>query len=568
MPVNFLPELIFIIIAAFIGGFVARSIKLPPVLGYIASGIVFGVLGKNFFHSYDTLVELSQMGISLLLFTMGFEISLETFKKVHKKVFVIGILQVLLTMIGLLPVFLLFNFDTSTSIFFAYITSFSSTVVIVKVLEGKGLLHNFPGTHVFIYLLLQDLFVVPIIFLLPLIFSQNGLSSADIIHFLFIALKPLIIFIFLYSFSKLFLSKFLNLLFKYPSHELNTLATIFIAALSIGLLESVGLPQSIAAFLAGVLISEQGKNLGPLAEIRPLRDILLVLFFVTTGMLLQFNFVLSHIGIILLLAFCILVVKYSIIFLLLMTGNYFPSASVFISSNLTNIGEFAIVVAQIALVSNFITDNSYNILLSVFIISVLLIPLWITYAKAFQEKIIHTWLFSFLLKNHPERFKTIQFNNMKNHVIICGHGRVGQQVRALLDLAEIPYAVIDFDKKAVSDLTHLNKFALYGDPTDDEILKAANVQYAKVLVIAIPEIASQKKITELARHMNHNIIIICRSHREESKADLMNLGVTSVIVPEFEAGLKIGDLVLENLDIDRTKTSSFIKHIRKQHSVQ
>ena len=158
----------------------------------------------------------------------------------------------------------------------AILFSFSSTAVVVKILEEKGLLNDFPGNNVFILLLIQDIFVIPVIFLLPVLFSKEGFTPVGVSAFALAVARPLVIFALIFIFCKLFLSKILRFVFKYPSHELTILATIFTAAVSIWVFTSVGLPSSIAAFLAGVLTSEQGKNLAPLSEIRPFRDLFLV----------------------------------------------------------------------------------------------------------------------------------------------------------------------------------------------------------------------------------------------------------------------------------------------------
>src|SRR3990167_8082615 len=348
MPAHLLTEILFIIIAAFIGGFLARSLSLPPILGYIFSGIVFGIVGKNLLHSYDSLLILAEIGVPLLLFTLGFEISYDTIKKINKKIFVVGLIQILITTLALFPIFILFNFDIKISFLFATLFSFSSTAVVVKILEEKGMLNDFPGSHVFIFLIIQDIFVVPVIFLIPLLFSGNTFGVEQLGGFLLSALKPLVIFVAIFIFSKYFLSKLLNVLYRYPSHELNILATVFIAAVSITLFQYVGLPQAIAAFLAGALISEQGKNLAPLSEIRPIRDILLVLFFVLTGMLLDVNFLFNNILTIVAITLVVLVVKFLAIYFAMRNSGYISTPAVFVSSHLSNIGEFAIVIGQLA----------------------------------------------------------------------------------------------------------------------------------------------------------------------------------------------------------------------------
>src|SRR3989338_9873952 len=386
MPSVFLSEIILITVAAFIGGFLARTIKFPPVLGYIASGIVFGIIGKNIFQSYESLVALSEIGISLFLFTLGFEISLDKLKAINRKIFLIGIAQILLIAAFLLPIFFIFNLDLKVSILFSILASFSSTAVVVKILEEKGLLNDFPGNNVFILLLIQDLFVVHVIFFLPVIFSTTGISGMSIVDFIISAVKPIGIFIGLLIASRFLLSRFINVLFRYPSGELTILATIFTAATAIYLFSSVGLPQTIAAFLAGVLISEQGKNLAPLTELRPFRDLFLVLFFVLTGMLLNFNFLVQNLPLVFSIALIVIILKFAVTYVILRFTRHTPSASVFISSYLANVGEFTPIIGQIAFVSFFISKRDYDLLLSVFILSLLFIPFWVKYSRRLTEK--------------------------------------------------------------------------------------------------------------------------------------------------------------------------------------
>ncbi len=565
MPSVFLSEIILITIAAFIGGYAARSVKLPPVLGYIVSGVIFGIIGKNFFQSYDSLVTLSQFGVSLLLFTLGFEISLDVISRLNKKIFIVGIMQVILMAAVIFPIIFLLGLPVKIAILFSVLFSFSSTALVVKILEEKGLLNDYPGNNVFIYLFIQDLFIVPVIFLLPFLFSKGGITSSSILSFVITSAKPLFLFVLILIASKYLLSRLLKLLFRYPSHELTILATIFTATLSILVFSYLGLPQSIAAFLAGVLISEQGKNLAPLTEIRPFRDLFLVLFFVVIGMLLDFPFFIHHLPLILALSILVVFVKFIVVYLILRFAKYSPSSSVFISSYMSNIGELSVVVGQIAFVTLLISRNDYNLLLSVFILSLLYVPLWIKYSRKGAEKMARLGILNRILPKETRMSDSPSIHHFKNHVVICGHGRVGREVRSMLDLAAIPYVVLDFNRKVIDDLAKESKYAIYGDPTDTEILKASFIEDAKVLVVAVPDSFSQKKIIDSALKLNPKILIICRSHVESDRYDLINLGVNTIIVPEMEAGFRIGEEVLDLFDVKREDSESFTKRLRRQH---
>lgn len=561
MPHGLIFELILIITAAFLGGFFARSLSLPPLLGYITSGIIFGAIGRNFFESYTSLIALSQLGISLLLFTLGFEVKIDSLLSISKKVLLIGIIQVLIT--GLLGFFVFssFGFAFNTAVLFGMITSFSSTAVIVKILEEKGLLNDFPGNNVLVILIAQDLLVVPAIFLLPILFSKNGVDAQTLLFFFLTSIKAMAVFLGILVVSKVFLSKFLNLIFRYPIHELTILATIFISAVSIGILVSIGLPEAIAAFLAGIIVSEEGKNLAPLSEIRPIRDIFLVLFFVMSGMFLDLSFLSSHLLLILSLTFIVLSEKFLILFSLLKIGGYITSANIFISSHLTNIGEFAIIVGQISFVSGYIDKNSYNMLLSIFILSLLSIPIWT--ANVYSLGPLSN--FPFIKSVRKERDLSIgDSDDLSDHVIICGHGRVGKEVRSLLDFGNIPYVVIDFDRNVISELLSKKKRALYADPSDFETLRSANLECAKVLVIAVPDPISQRRIIKSAVSLNPKITIICRSHLDEDKKTLFQIGADSIVVPEFEAGIRIGREVLNVFGIDEERVVEFVSKTRNK----
>ncbi len=565
MPSTFFSEIVFIITAAFVGGFLARTIKFPPVIGYITSGILFGIIGKNFFDSYSSLIFFSQIGVSLLLFTLGFEISLDTLRKVNKKIILAGVLQVLVTSLCFFPLLLMFHTRIEVALLFSMLFSLSSTAVIVKLLEEKGLLNNFPGNNIFIFLLLQDLLIVPIIFLLPILFAKT-FTIALIPAFFFAALKPLILFVVILWLGKLFLNKILNVLYRYPSHELTILATIFLAALSIGLFQAMGIPQSIAAFLAGLLISEQGRNMAPLSEIRPFRDVFLVLFFVMTGMLINFDFFAANFIQIFLITVILLAVKFFVTYVLLRFFKYSPASSVFATSHLVNIGEFAAVVGQIAFVSGYIRDEEYNMVLAVFILSLVLIPFWIKYFRVIADKLSGLNLLKNIVGKEAGFYKGFQ-EEFEKHVIICGHGRVGKEVRSILDLAEVPYVVIDFNRKTISELAQASKFAIYGDPTDSEVLESAYITSAKVLVVALPDTFSQKKIIDQSLKVNPDIIILCRSHKEEDRYSLINMGVNTIVVPELEAGLRIGSEVLDLFGVDPQVTNSLVKRSRREHLV-
>lgn len=566
MNTTFTNEIILLVVAAFIGGFAARTIKLPPVVGYIVSGVVFGTFGRAFIPSYENLFRLSEIGISLLLFTLGFEISLKALNRINKKVLYIGFLQIFLTALFVFPILTLFQFELNISLLFAVLFSFSSSAVILKILEERGMVANFPGNNVFIILLLQDLFIVPVIFLMPFLFDSSFVFPQTLIDLAITLLKPLAAFIGMYIVGRVVLARLLKILFRYPQQELTILATIFTAVVSIGILMFAGLPQSIAAFFTGVLVSEEGKNMASLSAVKPLRDILLVLFFVLIGMFIDGGQLLPMLPVVIIVTVLIILIKFIVIFSILRFFKFLPSANVFISSHLSNIGEFAVVIAQIAFVSNFIGKGDYQLLLSFFIVSLIFIPFMLSGARyVFETYKKSDWVRKLFGDSHY--FMRSNFEKIENHVVILGHGRVGREVRNLLDMGEVPYVVVDFDRRTIDSLTSNMKNALYGDPTDTDVLKSAGVENARIMVVALPDSNTQKAVIKSALNFNPKLTILCRSHIDEDKYELVNLGVNTIVLPEFEAGLRIGKKVLELLGFSEKNTIELLRKLRKFHFV-
>lgn len=567
MQTHFVNEIILLVVSAFIGGFVARSIKLPPVVGYLTSGIIFGVLGRSFIPSFEGIFELSQIGVSLLLFTLGFEISLSYLSKINRKVLIAGVLQILVTSLVLFFILLILRYSVEVSILFSLLLSFSSTAVVLKLLEEKGMINSFPGTNVFVMLLIQDLFIIPIIFLMPFIFKTEISLPQNSAEFIISVGKPVVVLLTLYIVNKLFLHKLFRVLFKFPSQEMTILASIFAAVGSISLLTYAGLPETISAFFAGVLISEEKKNLAPLASIRPLRDILLVLFFVLIGMHVDGRNLILSIPFVLTVTMIILFIKFVVVFLVLRFLKFLPSANIFISSHIANIGEFAIIIGQLALIEGFIVEDQYELVLSIFIVSLIVIPLIIKITGVIYSKYKNTSLLKTLMGD-AHYFSNPTLKGIKNHVVIAGHGRVGKEVRSMLDMAEVPYVVLDYNKTVVDELEKTMKNALYGDPTDATTLEMASIKDAKILVVAVADSITQKLLIKTALKLNPDLVILCRSHIDEDKYELVNLGVNTIVIPEFEAGLRIGKKVLELLNFNDEKTYEYLKKLRKFHLVR
>jgi len=282
-------------------------------------------------------------------------------------------------------------------------------------------------------------------------------------------------------------------------------------------------------------------------------------------MLLNFNYFVSHIPLLLIVSLIVVGLKMFITYVILRFSHFSPSSSVFISSYISNTGEFAPIIGQIAFLGAFIKPDQYYFLLSVFILSLLYIPFFTGNLRKITERLSKTGLLKKFINEESGYYKGFAEENLVDHVVICGHGRVGKQVRSLLDVAHIPYVVIDFNRKIIDELTGIKKFAIYGDPTDDDVLKSGFIKNARVLVVAVPDSFSQKRVIKSAIKLNPKLSVICRSHIEDDRYDLINMGVNSIIIPELEAGLRIGGEVLERFGISGEEINLQIRRVRRNH---
>jgi len=198
--------------------------------------------------------------------------------------------------------------------------------------------------------------------------------------------------------------------------------------------------------------------------------------------------------------------------------------------------------------------------------SLIFIPIVNKSTKFIFEKYRHTqFVKKFMGDSHY--YMHSSYEKIENHVIILGHGRVGREVRNLLDMGEVEYVVVDFDRRIIDSLSKNMKNGLYGDPTDVDVLKSAGIKTAKILVVALPDSYSQKVIIKTSLHLNPKLTVLCRSHVDEDKYELVNLGVNTIVIPEFEAGLRIGKKVLELLGFPESDTIDLLRKLRKFHFV-
>lgn len=564
--------LLLVFSAALGGGLIARLFKLPLLLGYIAGGIIIGNL---LLHSLDTalLSMISDTGVTLLLFTLGVEFSFHRLKTILLSVAWPATVQIVLTAVIFYLLLSLFGFPHLPSLFIAAAISLSSTAVIIKFLSERGELESNHGDLVTGWLVVQDLAVIPMMILLPslsLLSIQGSVPLFSVFGSIILSfLKAGVVVCTVILFGRNVVPKLLNASARLKNRELFLIITIGIVFMSSIFSYSLGLSAALGAFIAGLLVAETSQNHAIFAEIRPLRDIFVVVFFVSLGLVLPFSTLISQLPLLLVTSSLVILVKWILVFILSRTMGYHRKTSFLAGLYLIPMSEFGFIITKEGLNINALSHDTF-----VFIVSLTLLTLFIDTVLSNKSHALYQWFNktfgAFLPKlfpTHPDHIPLSEELPFENHIVICGYGRVGKYIGRALEMANISYLVVDYNHTTVKTLRDKGVKVVYGDPADKDVLDYAQVDKAKAIVIAIPDRHTQELVISNAHSLNRRIRIICRTHHEEDQSRLKSLGVAIVVQPEFEAALSIVERLLPEFGVSEDDMRGKVSRLKIEHGL-
>jgi len=514
----------------------------------------------------------AEIGITLLLFTLGVELSFHRLRGVLKSVVWVAILQIVFGMLILFVVlFGVFGFSYILSLTFAVAGSLSSTVVIIKILFEKGELDSRVGELLTGWLVIQDLAVIPIMVLFP-VFSSVHATGLETVGGLVWSLtlqigKSAMVIALVVFLGKTGIPFLLRRVARWGSREVYLMASISIVFVAALFAYICGLTAGLGAFIAGLLIAETSENHMVFSEVRPLRDVFATVFFVSLGMSIPFSTVLALWPFLLGMTLLALFLKFLTVFFLARFLGHHPKTAWFLALGLLPVSEFAFILAKEGMSRSVLSLEDATLLFSLVILSILFSsPLLANSDKLyyFCKKFLEHNVFRIGKKGAklPVVQEELPF---KDHVVLCGYGRVGKYIGRALEMAGIPFVVVDFNHTTISQIREKGITAVYGDPADRDVLDKAQVDLAKTLIIAIPDRHTQEMIIGHALTLNKSIEIICRTHHEEDQAHLKSLGVHIVIQPEFEASLSIIHHLLPHYGLELDEISGKISRLKIEH---
>lgn len=539
--------------------FLFYHFRIAPLVGYLIAGVLLGPSVLGVVSDIGLIEVLADVGVILLLFLIGVEFSLEELFRVSRTVFLGGFIQVSLTTVVVLLIALYFGASFSQGLFIGILVAMSSTAIVLKVLSDRGEIDSPQGKLSAAVLIFQDLSVVVMVLLLPLMGERSGLSTFDIALSIIraFAVVGLVIMV-----SRFVVPLMLYRIVQTHSRELFLISVVLICFGTAYLTSLVGLSLALGAFLAGLVISESEYGHQAFSEMLPLKDIFSILFFVSIGMLLNVDSVLLNPAVVLLAVLGVLVIKFASGMLVPLILGYPLRIGVLVGVGLSQIGEFSFVLSREGLNFGLMSGYEYQIFLASAIVTMMLTPFMIQGSGRFSEYVEKLPLSGTLRFG---RFKADEFKKkaFKNHVIVVGFGLNGRNVSRVMSASGIPYAVLEMNPETVRLEKGRGVPIFYGDASKEAVLMHVNINAARCVVIAISDASATRRIVELSRRLNPSVYIIARTRYASEINPLYSLGANDVIPEEFETSIEIFSRVLHRYFIPVDEIKKHISEVRR-----
>jgi CPA2 family monovalent cation:H+ antiporter-2 len=558
MDIPLLGDIVVIFVLSVIVLFIFHKIRAPTIVGFLLTGIIAGPQGLGLIHAPDQVSTLAEIGVILLLFTIGLEISLKDLLMIKKYVLVGGTLQVILTIITVFAILRLIGIPLGESILLGFLISLSSTAIVLRILQSKAEFDSLHGRTTLGILIFQDIAIVPMMLVTPLLpGALDGITESPLV----ILGKGLGLIILVIISAKWIVPKTLYHIAGTGDRELFLLSIVAICFVVAWITSLAGLSLGLGAFLAGLTISESQYSQQAFGNMLPLRDALTSFFFVSIGMLLDVNFLLKNPGYIVLLALSVIILKSLIAGSVIALIGLPIRITVLVGLALSQIGEFSFVLSQVGLGYGLLSIDIYQIFLDVTVLTMAATSFIIAISPKVADAILRLPIPKSLNLPPPQVWSVI-INSLKNHLVIIGYGVNGRNVARSARSENIFYVIIDMDPEIVKTEASKGEPIHYGDATQEAVLQSAGIKNAMVMVIAISDPTATRRITELARRLNPDIYIITRTRYINEMKPLHDLGANEVIPEEYETSIEIFSRVLERYQVPRERIEYFTDLVR------
>lgn len=554
------------LLAAVLGVVGCRFLKLPPMLGYLVVGVVIGPNALAFAQSSEGIRHLAEFGVVFLMFVIGLEFNLPKLKAMRRFVFGLGLFQVVLTicLVTTVSVFLsvmaptLWGMSWQTALTLAGALAMSSTAIVIKLMSDRLELDSEYGKRVLGVLLFQDLAVVPLLVLIP---ALNAPPEELMTALFFAAAKAVVLITLLLTGGQRVMRWWLLLVARRQTEELFVLNVLLITLGLAWLTELAGLSLALGAFVAGMLISETEFKHRVESDIKPFHDVLLGLFFITIGMMLDWRIIWDRWAFVLFLVTLPVIFKFVLIAALTRLGGASEGISLRTGLYLAQAGEFGFVLLTLGNQHNLVPPDWLNPVLASMVLSMMATPFIIMHANQWVMK----WSASDWLEQSLEMTQLAQKSiNTEKHIIICGYGRCGQNLAKLLKTQEIPYLALDLDPDRVNRAISQGDHVAYGDAARLQSLMAVGLERASAVVITYLDNASAFKVLDLAREHAPHVPVVVRTQDDHDLAKFQAAGASEVVPETIEGSLMLATHALALVGVPMKRVIRMVQAQRLQ----
>ncbi len=578
----FIINLSFSLSLALVLGVLAKKIRLSPIIGYLLAGIAVGPYTPGFVADAEMAHDFAEVGIILLMFGVGLHFNFNDLLAVRRIAIPGSISQILVASVLGMTVSIFLGMDTASALITGLATSVASTAVLARVLEDNDLLHSDEGHIAIGWLILQDIFTVFVLVILPVTASSEVSSAAgprgwlSPIAWAFARFAGLILLVTLIG--RKVIPRFLDIVARTRSRELFTLAILSIAfAVATGSAALFGVSMALGAFLAGVVVGQTEVSHQAAADALPMRDAFAVLFFMSVGMLFEPQAIIQEPLLLLGLLGIILFVTPLTSFLIVWGYRYPPRAGFTVATGLAQIGEFSFLLANEAMGLGILSGNRQSLLVACALISIALNPtlFWaITPLEKWLRKKGKLWSILSLRSEYKgmpldveERGRLSrqgQKPEIKAKAVIVGYGPVGRTASRILNDFRIPLMIIDLNLDTVRSLVESGQAAIFGDASRQEILEAAGIKRADYLLVTIPDALARTAIVLNAKELNPRLHVFARARYLGERAWLDEIGATDICIEEAETAIGLAIQLLRAVGAEGARIQAEIRKIREE----
>ena len=539
-----------------------QKFHLPTILGFLLTGVIIGPQGLGILSDSEHIRMLAELGVVLLMLTIGLEFSIERLRGMQNIAVIGGSLQILVSIAVSMAFGWWRGWTFYESFFLGSVIAVSSTAIVLKYLMDRAEIDSPHGRIALSILIFQDLAVVPLMIFL----SAFGQSMSSVGLALGLALLKTVLLLA----GAFFFSRFLlpQLLYRVAAIRNREIFFLFSVVVCLGMAwgsGALGLSMAIGALLAGFMFANTGFSHQLIGDIIPFRHLFVSIFFVSIGLLFDVHFFLSHIVLVLSVVGLVLFINFVIMTLLIMAFGFPPRVAVITGIILSQIGEFSFLLIEMARGSGRITPELYQVLLSTAFLTMLMTPLLFA-SIPFVLKILGRFvIFGMPPRNWTRPDRTLAA--LHDHVILCGFGPTGRDLATAFQDEKIPFVIIEMNPVKMREAKKMHMKAIYGDAANQEVLKRVGIARARAVIVSFPDPLGMTQIIRVVQDLNPDVILAVRARYEGQMPQLFELGADIVVTEEWEASHELNRLVLEQLAIPNERIEHHLNRIRSRKEI-